>query len=107
MSVTAPPGRTHLYYTGTPEFAFGTGLSYSSWSLEVTTSDSQLESNRGSATFSVNLKNNGPLAGQQRVLAFARPKSATRSQTTPRQRLWGYMGADVKVGDSSTLTFQL
>ena len=25
MSVTAPPGRTHLYYSGTPEFSFGAG----------------------------------------------------------------------------------
>jgi len=27
MSVSAPPGRTHLHYTGTPDFAFGSGLS--------------------------------------------------------------------------------
>ena len=34
MSVTAPPGRTHLYYSGSPEFAFGSGLSYSTWAME-------------------------------------------------------------------------
>ena len=33
MSLTAGPGRTHMFYTGEPEFAFGSGLSYTRWEL--------------------------------------------------------------------------
>merc|ERR1712048_826855 len=107
MSVTAPPGRTHLYYTGTPEFAFGTGLSYSEWTLEVTDAGQELGADRGSTPFSVKLTNKGPHAGQQRVLAFVRPRLITAQKTTPRQRLWGYVGADLEVGESKTLSFTL
>jgi hypothetical protein len=35
MSVTTPPGRTHMYYTGEAEYTFGTGLSYSTIALEM------------------------------------------------------------------------
>jgi hypothetical protein len=27
FSLTVPPGRTHMYYTGVPEFQFGDGMS--------------------------------------------------------------------------------
>lgn len=107
MSVTAPPGRTHLYYTGKPEFAFGTGLSYSKWSVEVMgTANDKLAASRGSNYYSVKLTNHGPMAGQQRVMAFARPRSASHKKA-PRQRLWKYQGADLPAGGSVVLTFQL
>jgi len=107
MSVTAPPGRTHLYYTGTPEFAFGTGLSYSKWALEAESAADEVNANGGSTTYSVKLTNKGPMTGQQRVLVFARPRSPAASKTTPRQRLLGYMGADLQIGQSTTLSFKL
>jgi Glycosyl hydrolase family 3 C-terminal domain len=34
MSLSTPPGRTHLHYQDTPEFEFGHGLSYSAWGLQ-------------------------------------------------------------------------
>jgi beta-D-xylosidase 4 len=34
-NMTSGDGITHLYYTGTPVFAFGTGLSYSSFAYEL------------------------------------------------------------------------
>lgn len=34
MSLTAPPGRTHMFYSGQAEYAFGSGLTYTSWRLE-------------------------------------------------------------------------
>jgi len=34
MGLRVGVGRTHMYYNGTPEFAFGHGLSYSSWQLD-------------------------------------------------------------------------
>lgn len=107
MSVSAPPGRTHLYYTGTPEFPFGAGLSYSSWALEVTEgANKQLSTESGSASFTVRLTNTGPRAGSQRVLALARPRGAA-SPGALRQRLWGYQGAQVAVGGIVDMVFTL
>jgi len=107
MSVSAAPGRTHLYYTGTPDFAFGTGLSYSQWAVEVAEAGQELSTEHGSTHFSIKLTNKGPLAGQQRVLAFARPLFAPTQQTMPRQQLWSYRGAELGVGESTTLSFTL
>ena len=113
MSVTKPPGRTHLYYSGTAEFAFGTGLSYSTWTMAPTAAPTELAAARGAAaTFGVTLTNHGPLPGRQRVMAFARPKSATAAKGAVmprgwRQRLWGYAGAELGVGESATLSLSL
>ena len=53
MSVTAPPGRTHLYYSGTPDFAFGSGLSYSRWAIELLPSTTLLPTEVPSPTAEV------------------------------------------------------
>lgn len=108
MSVSAPPGRTHLYYTGTPEFAFGTGLSYSTWSLRLVEGPNSKLLEAGPTHVQVELTNRGPLAGQQRVLAFARPKGALVSMRgMKKQWLWSYAAAELSVGQSTTLSFQL
>ena len=35
FAMAAPPGRTHRYYTGTPQFPFGSGLSYAPTALRA------------------------------------------------------------------------
>ena len=35
FAMAAPPGRTHRYYTGTPQFPFGFGLSYAPTTLRA------------------------------------------------------------------------
>ena len=110
MSVSAPPGRTHLYYTGTPEFGFGSGLSYSTWGMHLAQAAAELSSAPGAAAgFSVTLTNHGPLDGRQRVMAFARPKSVEGRDRRGlyQQRLWGYAGAELRVGESQALSFSL
>jgi len=133
MSVSAPPGRTHLHYTGTPDFAFGSGLSYSVWTtelLEERSAGSVEEASvsptaseptgRGAQTHSlavaggtlhwkVRVTNKGPLPGAQRVLAFARPREIGKVvKGTPRQRLWAYQPVkNLAVGESTTVDFTL
>ena len=34
FSLADGPGRTYMHYTGTPEFRFGEGLSYTQWGLD-------------------------------------------------------------------------
>jgi hypothetical protein len=99
MSLTNGPGRTHLYYKGTPEFAFGTGLSYSSWRLQA----QGLTDNKQS--FVVRLSNTGSKAGRQTVLCFWRPASVLPSTVAlpPVQRLFDYSAADLQSGESQDL----
>ena len=56
MSLTVPPGRTHMYYTGEPEFAFGDGLSYSTFEMAsagAATTATMATEEGASATFEV------------------------------------------------------
>jgi hypothetical protein len=105
MSVSAPPGRTHLYYSGKPEFAFGSGLSYSHWSLSAAVSQSlkSMEAAGGSTTFLVHIANHGPFPGAQRVLVFVRPR-VRMFTTMPVQKLIFFDGVHANVGQSTTLS---
>eukprot|EP00663_Eupelagonemidae_sp_cell21sb_P003541 gene3541-5794_t len=72
MSVTAPPGRTHLYYTGKPEFEFGDGLSYDDWELgwhgtPPTTAELTTDAS-ASASFALMVQNKGTYGGGVTVL---------------------------------------
>ena len=70
MSVTTPPGRTHMYYTGEAEFTFGTGLSYSTIALEVASaapSTVDVISGAAELAYSVNLRHVAGPAGKQRA----------------------------------------
>ena len=69
----APPGRTHLYYTGTPEFAFGTGLSYSEFSLEMVESVSAAAVDMAAQTqleYKLKLSHRAGPPGKRTILAF-------------------------------------
>merc|ERR1712107_78072 len=92
-----------------PDFAFGTGLSYSQWDVTAWGQDDQELSTEDAPIkeFTVKLTNKGPFPGRQRVLAFARPRFAATHRTMPRQRMWAYAGAELNVGESTVLSFKL
>lgn len=98
MSLTAGPGRTHLYYTGTPEFVFGHGLSYSSWDLAWENDDVAvhelevplvLTRDQNIVRVGVKVTNRGPREGSETILFFWRP---TRAQHKIREKLAGFNG---------------
>lgn len=100
-----------MYYSGKPEFAFGSGLSYSQWKMEPV---EQVESGSvelragGSLEVALRLSNLGPWAGAQRVLAFLRPRLVHGAPVTmAKQRLVGFSGAHLMVGESAKLKFKL
>jgi len=133
MSLTEGPGRTHMYYTGIPEFPFGHGLSYSRWDLEWhktsepdvpwILSDDDDSYIRG-LRIGVNVTNLGPHIGSQTVLLFwylAPPPTTTTTTTTRisssepkqnnrlRQKLAGFQGTTrpLNVNESEILEFQI
>lgn len=110
MGVRVGVGRTHLYYKGTPEFAFGHGLSYSSWTLQWADSTEkkslslELSSNAPTLRLKILVKNEGPRRGRQTVLLFWKPKFLTGTQ----QKLIGFQGTkDLNVGEEEGLEFEL
>lgn len=120
------PGHTHRFYTGTPVFAFGHGLSYTTfqymWGQPPMQSISvgplrALAQGRESmahvppadaagefASFQVNVTNTGSLAADDVVLCFLEPPGAG-TDGTPLQLLAGFQRIHLKAGQTSELTF--
>ena len=112
MSVTTPPGRTHMYYTGTPEFAFGTGLSYSEFSLDMVESASAAAVDMAAPTqleYKLKLSHRAGPPGKRTILAFWKPHAPrTEPGAVPlKQKLFGFASATLAAGEASTLSFTL
>lgn len=122
MSVTTEPGRTHMFYSGKPEFAFASGLSYTSWSMrwndikdgydstiEWSLQDVRDEKQNQSVQLEIVLTNSGAMDGLQTVLLFWRPIGDNHSIKHLRQKLIGYAGAkeSIKIGKSMSLKFEV
>jgi hypothetical protein len=117
-----------VHATGTPEFKYGTGLSYTQWSLQsnILSTDTDtdtspltvLDTSNGVAglaaqprfvDYGLELTNTGARAGKQVVMGFVRPKtgSANGNLNQPMQRLFGYKGVHLTAGASSSLHLRL
>jgi beta-glucosidase len=110
MSLAAAPGRTHMYYTGTPLFPFGFGLSYTSMvysALSLTPSTLA----PGNATFTVTatVTNVGTRASgevAQLYGSFDGPSSGKAS--VPRLQLLAFTRLhDIGAGESESVVFTL
>ena len=132
MGLRVAPGRTHLFYTGTPEFTFGSGLSYSTWAMQLESSqppspahahvdvhthahaasdsNSRFEmqtSLRSSVSFRVHVELVKGMPGTQRVLAFWRPKNVSAIPDL-KQKLFDYQTVPLlQQGQRHMLTFTL
>lgn len=133
MSVTEAPGRTHMYYTGQPEFEFGDGLSYDVWSanygvapqLGAVSGAIELTVDAGSkTTFNVVVENKGNHGGRCTIIGFWRPKqdqtpaaaaaagnggsSSSKPKIVPlRQKMFAFDGILVAAGGKASLQFEL
>lgn len=110
-----------MFYTGTPEFAFGAGMSYTTWAMKwahdgSTTSTSEplvysLSTLTASEenTLRVRVHNVGTRAGRHTALMFWRPKASTGTTNKVKlvRKLVGYAGTGELVypGQNTTLDF--
>lgn len=70
------PGRTYRYYTGTANYPFGWGLSYSNFSISAAPdakSSVQVVSSSTNATFAITVTNTGAYHADEVVFAFFKP----------------------------------
>lgn len=114
-SVSAPPGRSYRYYTGTPLFSFGEGLSLTTFSHSCTCEEplsmhTHLIANDVSCTCT--LHNTGKMAGDEVIMVFDSLSSDIRAtigkaHPVPIKRLVAFDRSTVTTGESVTVRFSI
>jgi beta-glucosidase len=98
-------GNKHTGYTNKPLFAFGFGLSYTTYSYDNVEMSAR-EIKRGeSISISVNVKNSGGRAGTEIVQLYL--NDIFTSLSTPEKTLKRYQRIHLERGQSQTVTFEL
>jgi beta-glucosidase len=98
-------GFTYMYYDGRPEFAFGHGLSYTTFDYtNMHLSANQIAGN-GRVTVSVDVQNSGQRAGDEVVQLYVHEANAPVKR--PKEQLQGFERISLKPGEKKTVTFPL
>jgi len=114
MNMTDAPGRSYKYYTGTPLWPFGFGLSYTTFQLnysntstlnyyQMKTGTSRLEG----AHYEINVTNTGKVAGDEVVLAYFYPTNLTTMAVPLIKQLFGFERVHVAPGQTVTVYFDV
>jgi beta-glucosidase len=98
-------GFTYLYFTGTPVFPFGHGLSYSQFSYGALTLSSPRMGSDGKVDLRVTITNTGDRAGDEVAQLYVHQR--TSSVKRPNKELRGFQRVLLKPGEAKTLTFTL
>lgn len=122
-ATTGNPGRSHRFYQGTPVFAFGEGLSYTSFAitkpqlelpegvLAVARREAAARTTRAHSAVighvSVRVTNEGARRGAHSVLLFAAPPPSAVNAGAPQQNVLDFGKVDLAAGASSGLTFEI
>jgi beta-D-xylosidase 4 len=106
MDMSLAPGRTYKYYTGTPIWPFGYGLSYTQFDLAWNGSAPQYTiSNRDdtSVTYSVKVTNIGKVAGDEVIQVYMKPPN----DTLIIKQLIAFERVHVLPGSSEIVSFEI
>ncbi len=97
------PGRDYVFSSPAPLFAFGHGLSYTTFEY----SDLKIDNNASAKTVkvSVNVHNTGSRDGKEVVQLYV--NDCVSSVTTPQKMLKGFEKIELKAGEQKTVTFDL
>ena len=97
------PGRDYVFSSPAPLFAFGHGLSYTTFEY----SDLKIDNNASAKTVrvSVNVRNTGRRDGKEVVQLYVNDRVS--SVTTPQKMLKGFDKIELKAGEQKTVSFDL
>jgi beta-glucosidase len=98
-------GRTYRYFEGKPLYAFGFGLSYTTFDYSAIILESAKVSNEGTVKLKVLIKNAGKSAGDEVVqVYFKQPESV---ENRPLQSLVAFQRVSFKKGESKEVSFEI
>jgi beta-glucosidase len=89
-SETGGLGRTYMYFTGTPTYPFGYGLSYTTFKYSDINVGPSSANADGTVRVSFNVTNTGTVAGATAAQLYMAPKFTVSGVELPRQQLVGF-----------------
>jgi beta-glucosidase len=98
-------GFTYLYFTGTPVFPFGHGLSYTQFNYSDLTLSSPRMGPGGKVDVRVTVKNTGDRAGDEVAQLYVHQVKS--SVKRPLKELRGFQRVSLKPGEAKEVTFTL
>ncbi len=112
MSMQAGPGRSYRYYTGTPLYEFGAGLSYTTFDVKWQEDEDEQIVEHGKTVTAV-ITNTGTRAGDEVVFLYSRPAAETIKLPAPGvtpvpiKQLLAFRRVHLAAGASETVTFDV
>lgn len=97
-------GRTYRYFKGEPLYAFGDGLSYTTFAYDVPTLSRQRLKAGESLDVSVNVRNTGARSGDEVVQVYLAYPDA---HDAPRRALVGFQRVSLAAGEQRVVQFHL
>lgn len=99
------PGKDYVFSSPDPLWAFGSGLSYTTFDYQSITLFKHLFTNADTCHLQVIVKNTGHVDGKEVVQLYVRDKVS--SVVTPIHQLKGFKKVFIKAGESAKVTFDL
>jgi beta-glucosidase len=107
-SQTGGLGRTYMYFTGTPTYPFGYGLSYTSFKYSHVQVGPRAATADGTVAVSFDVTNTGKTAGTTVAQVYASPRMTVSGTELPKDQLTGFQRtADLRPGQTQHLTVQV
>ncbi len=97
--------RTYLYFKGKPLFAFGHGLSYTTFNYEKFALSKRTARESDTITARVTVKNTGKRDGDEVVQIYATAENAPVSM--PLRQLVGFTRVSLKAGETKTVAVEI
>ncbi|MCH5212445.1 MAG: glycoside hydrolase family 3 C-terminal domain-containing protein, partial [Oscillospiraceae bacterium] len=100
------PGHTYQYYSQSPIYPFGYGLSYTDFEYSNMTIDNTSVDANGTVKFTVDVKNAGTVAGKDVVQLYVAHPNAGQG-LVPQKQLKGFEKVELVPGETKTVTITL
>jgi beta-glucosidase len=105
MDYNIRDGRTYMYFKGEPLYAFGFGLSYTTFQLSNLKTSSARVAKDGTVKISVDVTNTGSRAGDEVVQLYVKHPGSKIER--PRQQLAGFERVTVAPKETKTVEIAL